>query len=87
MAALTGVVTRVHSQPGEGTSLGAAIAAGVGMGLFDYHRAASFITARSEHPVRADWQAAYATIYPIYADIYGRMKPLFDRAAQANAPA
>ena len=84
MAALTGVTTRVHSAPGEGTSLGAAIAAGVGMGMFSYHEAAGFITARSEHPVRADWQEAYAKLFPIYADIYGRMKPLFDRAAAVS---
>ncbi|MBO4883799.1 MAG: hypothetical protein J5602_00675, partial [Clostridia bacterium] len=82
LASLAGVTTRVHSQPGEGTSLGAAIAAGVGMGMFDYHEAASFITARSEHLPRADWQDAYAKVYPIYADIYARMKPLFDRAAE-----
>ena len=82
LASLTGVTARVHSQPGEGTSLGAAIAAGVGMGMFDYHRAAAFITARSEHPPRADWRAAYEKLYPIYADIYAQMKPLFDRAAE-----
>ena len=82
LAALTGVAARVHSQPGEGTSLGAAIAAGVGVGMFDYHEAASFITARAEHPVRADWQAVYEKLFPIYADIYAQMKPLFDRDAE-----
>ena len=35
----------------------------------------------SEHPVRADWQAAYEKTYPVYADIYAQMKPLFDKLA------
>ena len=84
LAALMNVTARVHSQPGEGTSLGAAIAAGVGMGMFDYHQAAAYITAKAQYAPRADWQTAYAKTYPIYADIYAQMKPLFDRAASAG---
>ncbi|MBR3504698.1 MAG: hypothetical protein IKO07_10735 [Clostridia bacterium] len=81
LAALTGVTARVHSQPGEGTSLGAAIAAGVGMGLFSYREAARYIAAKAEYPARDDWREAYAKVFPIYADIYAQMKPLFDRSA------
>ena len=83
LAALMGVPARIHSQPGEGTSLGAAIAAGVGMEMFSYREAAGHITARAEYAPRGDWQAAYAKAYPIYADIYAQMKPLFDRSAES----
>ena len=84
LAALMGVTARVHSQPGEGTSLGAAIAAGVGMGMFSYRKAARYITAKAEYAPREDWRAAYARVFSIYADIYGQMKPLFDRSARAG---
>ena len=82
IASIFGLTTQVHRMPGESTSLGAAIAAGVGVGLFsDYTDAASMVTARSTHPVNPQWQAAYKEIYAIYADIYDRIKPLNDRIA------
>ncbi|MBR1560870.1 MAG: hypothetical protein IJ646_11580, partial [Clostridia bacterium] len=82
IASIFGLTAQVHKMPGESTSLGAAIAAGVGVGLFnDYSDAASMVTARSTHPVNPQWQAAYKEIYAIYADIYERVKPLNDRIA------
>ena len=82
LAAVFGLPTRVHKTPGETTALGAAIAAGVGVGLFrDYVDAALRVSVRSEHPVDPEWQAVYARVYPIYADIYARVKPLNDRIA------
>lgn len=81
MAAMTGVKTRVHARPGEGTSLGAAIAAGVGVGLFDYHAAAAYIDAQSVHEPDPALRAEYDRLYPIYAAMYGRLKPLFDAVA------
>ena len=60
--------------------MGAAIAAGVGVGLFSsYTEAAGTVTARSTHAVNPQWQAAYRQVYPIYADIYERLRPLNDR--------
>ena len=68
--------------PSEATSLGAAIAAGVGVGLFsDYTDAAHMVTARSTHPVNPQWREAYEKIYPIYADIYEQLRPLNNRIA------
>lgn len=89
LASVFGVPTQVHSQPGEATSLGAAIVAGVGVGLFDnYAHAAGMIRARSHHPVNPDWQREYQKRYPVYARMYERLKPLFDEiAAQSLIPA
>ena len=82
LAAAFGVPTRVHRTPGETTTLGAAIAAGVGAGIFpDYAAAARIVSARSEHPVNPEWRAAYDRVYPIFADIYARVRPLNDRIA------
>ena len=82
LASIYGVTIQVHRNPDEATSLGAAIAAGVGVGLFsDYTDAASMVTTRSTHPVNPQWQAVYRQVYPIYADIYERLRPLNDRIA------
>lgn len=83
LAAVFGVETRVHAQPGEATSLGAAIAAGVGAGLFDsYADAAAMVQARSRHAVNPAWAEAYKKHYPVYAGMYERLKPLFDEIAK-----
>ncbi|MBR0464740.1 MAG: hypothetical protein IJJ23_10265 [Clostridia bacterium] len=82
LATLIGAETHVLERPDEGTSLGAAIAAGVGAGIFTYEQAASFITYRSTHAPRAEWIDAYAKHFAIYRDIYTQMKPLFDRVAE-----
>ena len=83
LAAVFGMNTRVHKAPGECTSLGAAILAGVGVGLFSsYEAAASVVKARSSHTVNPAWQKTYTEVYPIYRDIYERVRPLTDRIAQ-----
>ena len=85
LAAVFDITTQVHRSPGETTSLGAAIAAGVGIGLFnDYTDAAGMVTARSTHPVNPQWQAAYKEIYAIYADIYDQIRPLNNRIAELS---
>ena len=72
--------------PGETTGLGAAIAAGVGVGLFrDYGDAASIVSARSTHPVNPQWAEAYREIYAIYAGIYDALRPLNNRIAALPA--
>ena len=85
LAAVFGVDTRVHSQAGEATSLGAAIAAGVGVGLFDsYEAAAKLIKAKSKHPVNAEWAAVYQKHFPVYSKMYDRLKPLYDEIAELS---
>ena len=86
LAAVFGMATQVHKAPGECTSLGAAILAGVGAGIFSsYEDAATVVKARSSHAVNPAWQQAYAEVYPIYRDIYERVHPLTDRIAQLGA--
>ena len=85
LSAIFGLTTQVHRTPGETTSLGAAMAAGVGVGLFkSYSDAAGIVSARSTHAVNPQWQAAYREIYPIYADIYSHIRPLNNRIAALN---
>ena len=82
LSACYGLTTRVHRAPGECTSLGAAILAGVGVGIFSsYEDATAIVSARSTHPVNPVWQKVYGEIYPIYHDIYERIRPLNDRIA------
>lgn len=82
LAAIYNLDTKVHRSPGETTSLGAAIAAGVGIGLFKgYEDAASVVRARSAHSVNPQWREAYARYYPLYAGIYARIKPVNDAIA------
>ena len=82
LAAIYGQEVRVHKSPGETTSLGAAIAAGVGVGLFEsYEQAAQMVKTRPSHAVNPAWREAYAQMYPLYAMIYERMRPITDRLA------
>ncbi len=83
LAAVFGLTTQVHCSPGECTSLGAAVLAGVGVGIFSsYEAAASVAKARSTHPVNPAWQRTYAQIYPVYRDIYACTHSLTDRIAR-----
>lgn len=82
LSAVYGLSCRVHQTPGETTSLGAAITAGVGVGMFEsYEQAASIVRARSTHAVNPLWHEAYARYYPLYAQIYGALKPITDQVA------
>ena len=56
--------------------------AGVGVGIFEsYEKAASLARARSTHPVNTQWNAAYRKYYPLYAQIYERLRPINDAIA------
>lgn len=82
LASIYGLTTMVHRAPGECTSLGAAVIAGVGSGIFSgYSEATEMIKTRSVHTVNPAWQEAYSKIYPIYRDIYEQVRPLNDRIA------
>ncbi|NLD59873.1 MAG: hypothetical protein GX647_09500 [Clostridiales bacterium] len=82
LAALFGLPVDVHQTPGETTSLGAAITAGVGIGMFrSYEDAASVVRTRSRHPVNPAWRDAYLRFYPIYAELYEKMRPVTDALA------
>ena len=86
LASIYGLETKVHQSPGETTSLGAAIAAGVGVGMFGgYEEAAGVIASRSTHQVNPQWKAVYDKYYPLYAQIYERVKPINDGIAALKA--
>ena len=88
LAAVFGQPTQVHKAPGECTSLGAAILAGVGAGIYtDYAEAAQIVKVRSSHAVNPAWKAAYERIYPVYRDIYAHISDLNDRIAQFSEEA
>jgi xylulokinase len=68
----------------EATSWGAAVAAGVGVGLYDW----SIAAARSQvvdviEPNRANTQR-YDELSAIYTDLYGALEPFYTRLAAAN---
>ena len=85
LSAVFGQTTRVHRAPGECTSLGAAIVAGVGAGIYaNYEEAAGIVQERSVHPVNPAWAATYTEVYAIYRDIYEHLRPLTDRIAQSG---
>lgn len=82
-ASVMDIPVQVHMSPGEGTSLGAAMAAGVGIGLFEsYEQAASIVRTRSTHEVNPAWAEKYKQIFALYKQIYPAVKPLFDGIAQ-----
>ena len=82
LASMIGVPARIHAYPASATSMGAAIAAGVGAGLFEgYEQAAGIVRASSVHPVNPAWQAAYRPCQALYAQLYDRLSPLFEQIA------
>ena len=82
LAAMIGTPTCIHAYPDSATSLGAAIAAGVGVGLFEgYEQAAGVVRASSEHSVNPEWQASYRPCQALYAQIYDCLSPLFNQIA------
>ena len=86
LAAVFGLPTQVHKTPGECTSLGAAIFAGVGAGVYtNCAEASRMVKARSSHAVNPAWREAYAKIYPIYRDIYAHTRDLNERITQFSA--
>jgi xylulokinase len=73
-------VRLLHGHPGS--CLGAAYAAGVGIGaLPDWTRMDRFV--RPAGLVRPDpaWVARYEALYPLWRETYDRLKPLFPRLA------
>ncbi len=75
LADMTGTGTRIHAAPRQATSLGAAMAAGVGVGLFadyaDASRMAGHTDAFAPDPMR---QAAYARYLAVYSGLYGQIQ-------------
>ncbi|MGC8878550.1 MAG: xylulokinase [Anaerolineae bacterium] len=64
----------------EATSLGAAIAAGVGVGIFrDFSIVNELIEIVDRHTPSPDAQATYERLYPIFLAAYDALVPVFDQ--------
>jgi xylulokinase len=65
---------------GEATSFGAAICAGVGVGLYPgYEVARQFVTTVESETPNPALRAAYDALYALYLDTYRALEPLFPR--------
>jgi xylulokinase len=64
----------------EATSLGAAIAGGVGVGLFpDFRVAHEIVQVEEAERPNATVQARYAELYPLFQETYRVLEPMFER--------
>ncbi len=65
----------------EGAAYGAALLAGVGVSAWPGVEAAcdATIAVTGRDQPNAEWSAAYAGLYPSYRELYGALKPTFDR--------
>ena len=73
---------KVHSSPGEATSLGAAIAAGIGVGIFrDFESAIDPAYSREYMPNQSGYKS-YLKHYEIYKSIYPRLKPIYEEISR-----
>ncbi|HEX7588626.1 MAG TPA: xylulokinase [Anaerolineae bacterium] len=70
----------------EATSLGAAIAGGVGVGLFnDFSIARQLVEIVNRHAPNPESQAVYNRLYPIFLETYNALVPIFDQLHEANS--
>lgn len=73
-----GVPTYVHGSPRMATSLGAAMAAGVGAGLFaDYRQAAGMVRFGGAHIPDAGHAARYADHFALYRTLYDALRDAY----------
>ena len=70
------------SASGEGGAYGAILVAGVGAGVWgSLEEAASIIKVETETlPIREN-QKAYQDAYSLYCELYGALKPVYDKGA------
>jgi len=78
LADMTGLPSRVHAQTRHATSLGAAMAAGVGVGIFgSYEEAAGMARFGAEYAPVPESSAAYARHFQVYKGLYGQIKEAY----------
>ena len=70
----------------EATSMGAAIAGGVGVGLYPGFEAMANVMNRVAEAIRPDpeAQAAYERLFPVFEEAYRALVPLFERIAEVE---
>ena len=86
MASMLGTSVRVHAHPRSATSLGAAMAAGVGVGIFeDYAKASSMAKHSAVYTPDQLSTDAYATHYAVYHSLYARLREAYRDIAAYQA--
>lgn len=86
MASMLEAPVRVHAHPRSATSLGAAMAAGVGVGLFDgYARASAMARHSAEYAPEPGATRAYAAHYAVYHSLYARLREAYHDIAAYQA--
>lgn len=82
LSSVLNVPLHVHTHLKEATSLGAAMAAGVGLGIFrDYTEAAKLVTYARHISPDPDAVRAYDTRYKTFCRMYPQLKPIYDAIA------
>ena len=73
----------IHPHPGEATSLGAAVAAGVGVGMFEsYEKIGDIMELNRRLDPIPEVVAQYEKYYDIYKMMYPALKPVYDAIAK-----
>lgn len=71
----------------EATSLGAAVAGGVGVGLFpDFSIVKQCIEIVDRHTPDPQAQVVYEQLYPIFLESYNALVPIFDQLHEVKSP-
>jgi xylulokinase len=78
-------IQALSTQSADATSVGAAFAAGVGVGLFDgLPQAAQTIKVTDERLPDPPIAERYDTYFRVYQTLYPRLKPVFTRLQEAS---
>jgi len=77
-------IQTLSTRSADATSLGAAFAAGVGVGLFDgLPQATQTIEVTEERPADASLAERYDTCFRVYQDLYPQLKPAFTQLRES----
>ena len=75
----------IHKYPREATSLGAAMAAGVGAGIFkDFNAAASLMEFTRKLEPDPDTMDKYNQCYDVFSMFYPRLKPIYEKMSELH---
>ncbi len=78
-----GLPVRPHGAPASATALGAAMAAGIMVGMWSsYDEACALVQKGKEIPEDREDSQVYQTLYPIYKELYRALSPLYHRIAE-----
>jgi xylulokinase len=83
LADIFSVTIKVPKLLDETTSMGAAIAGGVGTGILkDFSIAKQWVKQQAEHKVNKENQKVYEEIFPLFKQTYMQLKPVYQQLAK-----